>query len=94
MVDITENFETECLLQVQTFFESICGKCSVGNLCMDGWIKLPPPPQKKKKKKKRKYYLLMKCSVSTQKNIVRDLHAADFRYYLDCWLTTISSFIY
>ena len=68
---------------------------------MDGWIKLP--------KKERKYYLLMKCSVSTQKKtFVRDLHAADVRYYRDCWLsvtkiqaywsgaivTTISSFIY
>ena len=54
-----------------------------------GWMdKIPPPPQKKKKKKKeRKYYLLMKCSVSTQKKtFVRDLHAADVRYYLDCWL--------
>ena len=29
----------------------------------------------------------MKCSVSTQKKtFVRDLHAADVRYYLDCWL--------
>ena len=26
MVDITEHFVTECLLKVQTFFESICGK--------------------------------------------------------------------
>ena len=53
-------------------------------------------------------YLLMKCSVSTQKNLVRDLHAAYVRYHLDCWLgvnkiqacwygaivTTISSIIY
>ena len=50
----------------------------------------------------------MKCSVSTQKTLVRDLHAADIRYYLDCWLgvtkiqacwssrivTTISSLYY
>ena len=29
----------------------------------------------------------MKCSVSTQKKtLVRDLHAADVRYHLDCWL--------
>ena len=67
---------------------------------MDGWIKLP--------KKERKYYLLMKCSVSTQKLFVRDLHAAYVRNYIDCWLgvtkiqaywsgaivTTISSIIY
>ena len=26
MVDITDNFVTECLLKVHTFFESICGK--------------------------------------------------------------------
>ena len=37
-------------------------------------------------KKERKYYLLMKCSVSTQKTLVRDVHAADVRYHLDCWL--------
>ena len=37
-------------------------------------------------KKKRKYYLLMKGSVSTQKCLVRDLHDADVRYHLDCWL--------
>ena len=65
---------------------------------MDGWIKL----------QKRKYYLLMKCSVSTQKTLVRDVHAAEVRYHLDCWLdvtktqacwssaivTTVSSIIY
>ena len=59
-------------------------------------------------KKERKYYLLMKFSVSPQKTFVRDLHAADVRYYLDCWLgvtkiqaywsgaivTTFSSVIY
>ena len=102
MVVITEKFVTECLLIVQTFFESICGKCSAGKFYMDGWIKLP-------KKRERKYYSPMKCSVSTQKKtFVRDLHAADVRYYLDCWLgvtkikaywsgaivTTISSIIY
>ena len=31
--DITENFVTECLIKVQTFFESICG-----NSQLDGWI--------------------------------------------------------
>ena len=60
------------------------------------------------KKRERKYFLLMKCSVSTQKTFVIDLHAADVRYYLDCWLgvtkiqaywfstivTTIPSIIY
>ena len=40
MVVITEKFVTECLLIVQTFFASICGKCSAGKLYMDGWIKL------------------------------------------------------
>ena len=69
---------------------------------MDRWKKIP-------KKKERKYYSLMKCCVSTQKKtFVRDLYAADVRYYLDCWLgvtkiqaywsgaivTTISSIIY
>ena len=34
MDDITENFVTECLIKVQTFFESICGKSQ-----LDGWIK-------------------------------------------------------
>ena len=67
---------------------------------MDGWIKFP--------KRETKYFLLMKCSVSTQKTFERDLHAADDRLYVDCWLgvtkiqaywssaivTTISSIIY
>ena len=61
MVDITENFVTEWLLKVQTFFfNQYAENCSAGKLCMDGWIKLP-------NKKERKYYLLMKCSVLTQK---------------------------
>ena len=30
MDDITENFVTECLIKVQNFFESICGKKSAG----------------------------------------------------------------
>ena len=96
MVCITENFVIECLLKVQPFFESICGWKLVY-----GWMD-------KITKKERKYYLLMKCSVSTQKTLVRDLRAADVRYHLDCWLgvtkihaslsgaivTTISSIIY
>ena len=45
---------------------------------MDGWIKLP--------QKERHYYLLIECSVSTQKNRVRGLQAADVRINLDCWL--------
>ena len=36
-------------------------------------------------KKERKYNLL-KCSVSIQKALERDLHVADFRYHLDCCL--------
>ena len=62
MVDITENYVTECLLKVQTFFESICGKMfswKENGIWMDGY----------QKKRERKYYLLMKCSVSTQKNL-------------------------
>ena len=34
MDDITESFVTECLIKVQTFFESIRGKNE-----LDGWIK-------------------------------------------------------
>ena len=30
MDDITRNFLTECLIKVQTFFESMCGKKSAG----------------------------------------------------------------
>ena len=30
MDDITGNFVTECLIKVQTFFESMCGKKSAG----------------------------------------------------------------
>ena len=75
MVDITETFVTECLLKVQTSFES---KCPAGKWYMDGWMKL--------QKRERKYYLLMKCSVSTQKTLATDLHAIYVRYHLDCWL--------
>ena len=80
MVDITEKFVTECLLIVQTFFESICGKCSAGKWYMDGWIKLP-----KKKREKILFTYEVQC-INTKKTFVRDLHAADVRYYLDCWL--------
>ena len=45
---------------------------------MDGWIQLP-------KKKENTIYV---CSAVYQhkKALVRDLHAADVRYNLDCWL--------
>ena len=100
MVDITDNFVTECLLKVQTCFESVCGKIFIWNVVY-GWMD-------KITKKERKYYLLMKRSVSTQKTLVRDVHAAVVCYHLDCWLgatkiqacwsgaivTTISSIIY
>ena len=79
MVDITENFDTEWLLKVQTFFYSIYAKMFSWKVVY-GWM------DKITKNKERKYHLLMKCSVSTQKTFVRDLHAADVRYYLDCWL--------
>ena len=42
MVYITENFVTECLLKVQTFFESICGKMFSWKVvygCLDKIIK-------------------------------------------------------
>ena len=77
MVDITENFVTECLLKVQTFFESICGKMFSWKVVY-GWMD-------KITKKERKYYLPMKCSVSTQKTLVIEVHAADVRYHLNCW---------
>ena len=90
MVDITENFVTECLLKVQTFLESICGNMlSLKVVYGSGWM-----DKITKKRKKEKHFLLMKCSVSTQKNLVRDLHATDFLYHLDCWLgvTKIQAF--
>ena len=40
MVDITENFVTECLLKVQTLIKSICGIFLDRKWYMDGWIKL------------------------------------------------------
>ena len=49
---ITENFVTEFLIKVQTFFESICVQYQ-----LDGWIKFT----------KNIYILLMECSESTQK---------------------------
>ena len=45
MVDITENFVTECLLKVQTFFESMCRKTFSWKY-MDGWIKLTKKREK------------------------------------------------
>ena len=50
---IAENFVTECLFKVQTFFESICVKIQ-----LDGCIEIT---------KVYIYILLMECSVSTQK---------------------------
>ena len=82
--------------QSTNLFESIFGKMFSWKVVY-GWME------------ERKYYLLMKCSVSAQKKtLVGDLHAADVRYHLDCWLgvtkiqacwsgaivTTISSIIY
>ena len=46
---------------------------------MDRWIQLL-------KQKEKEYYLLMKCSESHKKTLVRELHAADDLYHLDCWL--------
>ena len=85
--------------QVQAFLNQYAGKCSAGKWYMDGRIKL---------QKKRENILTMKCSVSAQKTLVGNLHAADVRYHLDCWfgvikiqacwsgaiVTTISSIIY
>ena len=63
MVYVTENFVTERLFKIQTFFfNQYAKKCSAGKWYMDGWIKLP-------KKKRENINLLLKCSVSTQKNL-------------------------
>ena len=67
---------------------------------MDGWIKLP--------KQREKILFIYEVQCINTKTFVRDLHAADVRYYLDCWLgvtkiedywsgeivTTISSVVY
>ena len=96
MVDITENFVTECLLKAQTFFESICGK-------MFSWKVVYGLMDKTTKKKERE-----RENTIYLKILVRDLHAAAVRYHLDCWLgvtkiqacwsgaivTTISCIIY
>ena len=61
-----------------------------------------------KKKKRENTIHLWSAVYQHKKTFVRDLHAADVRYYLDCWLgvtkiqaywsgaivTTISSIIY
>ena len=61
MVYVTENFVTKGLLKVQTFFESICEKMFSWKVVY-GWMD--------KNTKKREYInLLLKCSVSTQKNL-------------------------
>ena len=66
----------------------------------DGWIKL-------QKREKILFTNEVQC-INTQKTLVRNLHSADVRYHLDCWLgvtqiqacwsganvTTISSIIY
>ena len=43
---------------------------------MDGWIKIPP--------KRRENTYEVQCI--NKKTLVRDLHAEDVRYHLDCWL--------
>ena len=59
---------------------------------MDGWIKLLAPKQTNKQTKKIEKILFsdeVQCinNKKTQiKTLVRDLHAADFSYHLDCWL--------
>ena len=64
MVVITEKFVTECLLIVQTFFESICGKCSAGKWYMGGWIKLP------KIREKILFTYEVQC-INTKKNLCK-----------------------
>ena len=75
-------------------------KCSAGKWYIDEWIKLH-------KREKILFTCEVQC-ISTKKTLVGDLHAADVRYHLDCWLgvtkiqacwsgaivTTISSIIY
>ena len=53
MVDITENLVTECLLKVQTFFDSICGKMYSWK-GVYGWM---DKITKKKRKKENTIYL-------------------------------------
>ena len=76
MVDITENFVIECLLKVQTFFESICGKMFSWKV-VHGWM-----DEISKKREK----ILFTYLHQHKKTLVRDLHVADFCYHLDCWM--------
>ena len=78
MVYITENFVTECLLKVKTFLNQYSEKFSAEKWYMDGWIKLP-------KKKREKLLSTYEVQCIKTKNL-RNLHAADVRYHLDCWL--------
>ena len=92
MDDITGNVVKECLGKVQSFLESYADKTHLEMVCvcMDKITK---------GEKERKYIYLLEennspCSgkkiivhaVSTQKTRVRELHAEDACYYLDCWL--------
>ena len=70
MDNITGNFVTECLIKVQTFFESMCGKKSAG------WID---------KIYKKNFWSSVSTQIQNNP-YVRYLHAADVRYHLDCWL--------
>ena len=69
MDDITENFVTECLLKVQTFFESICGKSQIESGIMDVWIKL----------QKILFTYEMQC-INTKQLFVRKLHDVFVKY--------------
>ena len=90
---------TECLPKVQTFLNQYAQKCTAGKWYMDGWIKL---------QKREKILFTYEVQRISTKILVGDLHAADVRYHLDCWLgvtkiqacwsgaivTSISSIIY
>ena len=81
------------------FLNQYARKCSAGKWYMCGWIKLQI---------REKILFTYEVQCINTKTLVRDLHAADVRYHLDCWLgvtkiqacwssaivTTISSIIY
>ena len=91
---------TESMLKAQTFFESICRKMLSWKVVY-GWM------DKITKKRENTIYYEVKC-INTRKTLVKDLHGAEVRYHLYCWLdvtkikacwsgaivTTISSIIY
>ena len=79
MFYITENFVTKCLLKVQNFFESICGK-------MFSWKVVYGCMDKITRKREEILFTYEKQCISTKKTLVRDVHAAYVRYHLDCWL--------